>query len=155
MSESTWTAAMAAEDLQERPVTGRTHTQDRSATWPDIESSSGLIYERSGDQIAFSATPTGSEGSWDLTGPPPPAARLMTAREVAEGLGYQTDTVLRWTRCCDLPGFRMPGGELRYRPSDVIAWLEARATARPGPTATATIRAAATEPFSGDSGEVV
>ena len=54
--------------------------------------------------------------------------RLLTAREVGERLGVSTETVLRWTRRGDLPGFRLPGGALRYRESDLSAWLEERAT---------------------------
>ena len=58
-------------------------------------------------------------------------ARLLTAREVAGQLGVSTETVLRWTRCGSLPGFRMPGGALRYRDADLHDWLADRATAEP------------------------
>lgn len=58
-------------------------------------------------------------------------SRLVTAREVAGRLGVSTETVLRWTRDGNLPGFRMPGGALRYRESDLAAWLSKRATNRP------------------------
>jgi excisionase family DNA binding protein len=54
--------------------------------------------------------------------------RLWTAREVAEALGFSTETILRWTREGKLPGRRMPGGALRYRPEDLDAWLDARTT---------------------------
>jgi excisionase family DNA binding protein len=58
-------------------------------------------------------------------------SRLVTAREVAERLGVSTETVLRWTRDGKLPGFRMPGGALRYQEADLAAWLFERATNRP------------------------
>jgi excisionase family DNA binding protein len=53
---------------------------------------------------------------------------LLTARAVAEQLGVAPETVLRWTRRGELPGYRLPGGALRYPASDVDAWLAARAT---------------------------
>jgi excisionase family DNA binding protein len=55
-------------------------------------------------------------------------ARLLTAREVACRLGVSTETVLRWTRSGDLPGFRMPGGALRYDELALDDWLADRAT---------------------------
>lgn len=54
--------------------------------------------------------------------------RLVTAREVADWLGVTTSTVLRWTKEDKLPGFRLPGGALRYRASDLTEWLEERTT---------------------------
>ncbi len=66
---------------------------------------------------------------------PPPdsqAAELLTAREVAGRLAVSTETVLRWTRVGALPGFRLPGGALRFRRDALEAWLEARAIG-PGP----------------------
>lgn len=56
-------------------------------------------------------------------------ARLLTAREVACRLGVSTETVLRWTRSGELPGFRMPGGALRYDELELDDWLADRATA--------------------------
>jgi excisionase family DNA binding protein len=61
----------------------------------------------------------------------PAVSRFVTARELAERLGVSTETVLRWTRDRKLPGFRMPGGALRYRESDLAVWLSERATDRP------------------------
>ena len=52
---------------------------------------------------------------------------LLTAREVAELIGVSSETVLRWTRRGDLPAFRLPGGALRYRETDLEQWLAARA----------------------------
>lgn len=52
----------------------------------------------------------------------------MTARAVATRLGVSTETILRWTRHGALPGFRLPGGALRYREDALDAWLADRAT---------------------------
>jgi predicted DNA-binding transcriptional regulator AlpA len=57
---------------------------------------------------------------------------LLTAREVLERLQISTETVLRWTRADELPGFGLPSGALRYRPSDPEHWLANRATSRRG-----------------------
>jgi len=54
--------------------------------------------------------------------------RLLTAREVAEHPGVNAETVLRWTRRCDLPAFRLPGGAIRFREDQLDGWLEQRAT---------------------------
>ena len=58
---------------------------------------------------------------------------LLTAREVAGRLGVSTETALRWTRNEVLPGFRLPGGALRYREADIADWLAGRATSRQPP----------------------
>jgi excisionase family DNA binding protein len=42
-----------------------------------------------------------------------PAARMLTAREVADQLNLSTETVLAWVRRGDLPAFRLPGGAIR------------------------------------------
>jgi excisionase family DNA binding protein len=55
--------------------------------------------------------------------------RLLTARELAGLLEVSTETVLRWTRRGELPAIRLPGGAIRYRETDLDAWLEARETA--------------------------
>lgn len=47
--------------------------------------------------------------------------RLLTAREVAEVIGVNSETILRWTRCLVIPGFRLPGGALRYRESELLS----------------------------------
>jgi excisionase family DNA binding protein len=57
-----------------------------------------------------------------------PDGPLLTARAVAHRLGMSTETVLRWTRCGDLPGFRLPGGAVRYRATEVEDWLTRRST---------------------------
>ena len=54
--------------------------------------------------------------------------RLLTAREVADRLGITRETALRWTRRGDLPGFKLPGGAIRYREPDLDAWLQEHAT---------------------------
>ncbi len=52
--------------------------------------------------------------------------RLLTAREVAEMIGVSSETILRWTRRGAIPGFRLPGGALRYRESELEQWLAGR-----------------------------
>jgi excisionase family DNA binding protein len=66
------------------------------------------------------------------TAPLPARSSLLTAREVAQRLQVSTETVLRWTRTGELYGFRLPGGALRYRPTDLEHWLAERATPRRG-----------------------
>jgi excisionase family DNA binding protein len=51
---------------------------------------------------------------------------LLTAREVAELLSVSAETVLRWTRCGELPAFRMPGGAIRFGAEELDEWLAAR-----------------------------
>ena len=58
--------------------------------------------------------------------------QLLTARVVAQQLGLTTETVLAWVRDGKLPAFRLPGGAIRFRPDDLEAWLEQRATSRQG-----------------------
>jgi len=58
-------------------------------------------------------------------------APLLTTRELAELLGVSRGTILKWTERGDLPGIRLPSGELRFRPGDLDSWLDARA--RTGP----------------------
>jgi excisionase family DNA binding protein len=56
------------------------------------------------------------------------SVRLVTARQVAERLGVNVETVLRWTRRGELPAIRLPGGALRYDEDELDAWLERRST---------------------------
>ncbi len=56
------------------------------------------------------------------------ARGLLTARQVAELLSVSTETVLRWVRRGDLPGFRLPSGQLRFRLEAIEAWLADRTT---------------------------
>lgn len=55
-------------------------------------------------------------------------ARLLTCREVADLVGVNPETVLRWTRRGELAAVRLPGGQLRYRPDELEAWLAANTT---------------------------
>jgi excisionase family DNA binding protein len=52
--------------------------------------------------------------------------RLLRAREVADLLGLSTGTVLDWWEQGRLPGFRLSSRAVRFRESEVLAWLEAR-----------------------------
>jgi excisionase family DNA binding protein len=49
--------------------------------------------------------------------------RLFTAREVGELLGFAPGTIVDWFEAGKLPGFRI-GGRLRFRWSEVEAWIE-------------------------------
>jgi len=63
--------------------------------------------------------------------------RLLTARQVAGQLGFSPETVLRWTRCGELPAIKLPGGAIRYREDVLDEWLSSRSATSPAtPTAT-------------------
>jgi excisionase family DNA binding protein len=62
---------------------------------------------------------------------PSPTERLVTASELAGYLGLSTATVLDWWEAGRLPGFKLNGRAVRFRPSEVEAWLEAQ---RRGPS---------------------
>jgi excisionase family DNA binding protein len=49
--------------------------------------------------------------------------RLLTARELADNFGVSIETILRWTRRGELPAIKLPGGAIRFRESDLEAWL--------------------------------
>ena len=56
--------------------------------------------------------------------------RLLTTRQVAEYLGFSPETVLRRYRAGELVGIRLASNVLRFRASDVEAWLEGRSSLR-------------------------
>ena len=49
--------------------------------------------------------------------------RLLTARELAELLGFSASTIVDWAERGQLPAFKI-GGRLRFRESEMVAWLE-------------------------------
>lgn len=49
--------------------------------------------------------------------------RLLTARELGELLGFAAGTVVDWAEQGRVPAFKV-GGRLRFRESEVLAWLE-------------------------------
>jgi len=51
---------------------------------------------------------------------------LLTARQVAGLLGVSASTVLDWFEAGRLPGFKLNGRAVRFRESEVEAWLEAQ-----------------------------
>jgi excisionase family DNA binding protein len=51
--------------------------------------------------------------------------RLLSARELAELLGFSSATIQDWVERGELPAFKL-GGRLRFRESEVLAWLEER-----------------------------
>lgn len=50
--------------------------------------------------------------------------RLLTTRQVADYLGVSPETVLRRWRTGELPGYRLASNVLRFRESELEAWLE-------------------------------
>jgi excisionase family DNA binding protein len=58
--------------------------------------------------------------------------RLVTAREVSETIGMSTHWVLDQFQKGQLPGFKI-GRAVRFRESEIIAWLEARRRGPIGP----------------------
>lgn len=51
--------------------------------------------------------------------------RLLTSRQLAELLGFAPGTIVDWAEAGKVPAFRV-GGRLRFRPSEVEAWLETK-----------------------------
>jgi excisionase family DNA binding protein len=51
--------------------------------------------------------------------------RLLTAVEVGELLGFAPATIVDWAEAEKIPSFKI-GGRLRFRLSEVDAWLEGR-----------------------------
>ena len=56
--------------------------------------------------------------------------RLLTASELAELLGFAPGTIVDWAEAGTIPAFKL-GGRLRFRESEVLAWLEERRLKRP------------------------
>ncbi len=50
---------------------------------------------------------------------------LLTARGLADLLGFSAATVVDWSERGEIPGFKI-GGRLRFRESEVLDWLEGR-----------------------------
>lgn len=64
------------------------------------------------------------------------ADRLLTVAELAEYLGVSPHTIYQWRyRSEGPPGFRLGKGQVRYRESEVLAWLEAQRDDRPADVA--------------------
>jgi len=49
--------------------------------------------------------------------------QLLTARELADLLGFQAGTIVDWAEAGTIPSFKL-GGRLRFRESEVAEWLE-------------------------------
>jgi excisionase family DNA binding protein len=49
--------------------------------------------------------------------------RLLTSRELADYLGFSPATVVDWAEARKIPSFKI-GGRLRFRLTEVEAWLE-------------------------------
>jgi excisionase family DNA binding protein len=50
---------------------------------------------------------------------------LLTARELGLLLGFSAATIVDWAEANKLPAFKI-GGRLRFRESEVLAWLETK-----------------------------
>jgi excisionase family DNA binding protein len=50
---------------------------------------------------------------------------LLTARQVAELLGFAPGTIVDWYEAGRIPASKV-GGRLRFRESEVLAWLETK-----------------------------
>jgi excisionase family DNA binding protein len=50
---------------------------------------------------------------------------MLTAAKLAELLGFQPGTIVDWAEAGAIPSFKL-GGRLRFRESEVVAWLEER-----------------------------
>jgi excisionase family DNA binding protein len=50
---------------------------------------------------------------------------LLTARQVADLLGFAPGTIVDWAEARRIPCFKV-GGRLRFRESEVLAWLETK-----------------------------
>jgi excisionase family DNA binding protein len=56
---------------------------------------------------------------------------LLTARQVGAYLGFSPATIVDWAEADKLPAFKV-GGRLRFRLSDLEAWLETKRTGAGG-----------------------
>jgi excisionase family DNA binding protein len=54
-----------------------------------------------------------------------PVEHLLTSRELGETLGFSSAWVQDHFESGELPGFKI-GGRLRFRESEVLAWLETK-----------------------------
>jgi excisionase family DNA binding protein len=81
-----------------------------------------------GRPLLLRLAPRARQPAATTRGERPLTGRLLTCRQVADWLGITVETVLRWHRRGELPGFKLPGGAIRFREDDLEAWLEAHAT---------------------------
>jgi excisionase family DNA binding protein len=69
--------------------------------------------------------------------------RFLTSRELADQLGFTTSTIQNWYEAGKLPGLKL-GGRLRFRLSEVEAWLERQRkdslTPAPSPTTVSIVK---------------
>ncbi len=64
---------------------------------------------------------------------------LLNARQLGQVLGFSASTIVDWAEAGKIPAFKI-GGRLRFRASEVEAWLEER---RRGPRPTTCSRLSA------------
>jgi excisionase family DNA binding protein len=53
------------------------------------------------------------------------AEPLLTARQVGDLLGFSPNTIVDWAEAGRIPVFKV-GGRLRFRESEVLAWIETK-----------------------------
>jgi excisionase family DNA binding protein len=75
-----------------------------------------VVHPLSSGGVAVVDAPAGGEAGRVIE-------RLLTARELAELLGFQAGTIVDWAEAGTVPAFKI-GGRLRFRESEVLAWLE-------------------------------
>jgi len=52
--------------------------------------------------------------------------RLLRAIDVAELLGISTNTALDWAESGQLPSFKLGGRAVRFRRSEIAAWIDSQ-----------------------------
>ena len=57
--------------------------------------------------------------------------RLLTTRQVADFIGVSPETILRRWRSGEISGYRLASNVLRFRESEIEAWLEGTRPERP------------------------
>lgn len=60
-----------------------------------------------------------------------PLEPLLTAKDVASILGVGVSTLYEWQRKGFIPYVRLPGHSIRFRSSDLHAWIELRVVPPP------------------------
>ncbi len=57
--------------------------------------------------------------------------QLLTARQLADVLGFSPGTIVDWAEAGKVPSFKI-GGRLRFRVTEVETWLERQRTSAGG-----------------------
>ena len=88
------------------------------------------LSREAGTQPGSEATPTGAAGATlihrEESAKPEPSDRLLSVKEVAKLLGKSTSWVYKRSMLQEIPRHKI-GGHLRFRRSEIEAWIDARA----------------------------